>query len=304
MQMSAQATVFSEANVRRGPLGASASLLRALLRFARRKPLGALGLLIILVMFTCAIFADQIAPYHYSKQNLAHSLEGPSSSHPLGTDELGRDQLSRIIYGARVSVFVGLGAVLASSVLAFTIGSTGYFGGTVDTIAQRLVDIWMAFPGLLILVTLIAIVGQGVPQMILLLGFSFAASSSRVVRSAILAIRNNPYFEAATVVGASNWRIMRSYVLPNVLPTIIVIGSVQLGAVILVESSLSFLGYGLPPPFPSWGQMLGGTARDRLIYNPSLSIWPGLAITLTVFGFNMAGDAIRDVLDPRMRGSR
>ncbi len=283
----------------------AATICRALARFARRKPLGAFGALVIVLLLFVGVFAPLIAPYHYSTQSLSEALEGPSSRHWLGTDELGRDELSRIIYGSRVSVFVGLGTIALSSSLAFVVGGlTGYFGGKLDTIVQRLVDVWMAFPALLLLVTLIAVVGQGQWQMIFLLGLAFAAGSSRVVRSSVIAIRSNQYFEAATVIGASHARIIRHYVLPNVFPTLVVLATVQLGAVILVESSLSFLGFGLPPPFPSWGQMLGGTARARLIYNPYLSIWPGLAITLTVFAFNMFGDAIRDVLDPRLRGSK
>jgi peptide/nickel transport system permease protein len=295
---------------------------RGVLHFARRKPLGSFGAAIVLTIIVLAVFAPQVAPYGFDQRVIRDRLQEPSLHHLLGTDELGRDILSRIIYGARVSAFVGFGTVLIATLVAGTVGTvSGYLGGRVDTGIQRLVDVWIAFPGLILLLAFLAVFGspfgtlrlgplalepaqQRAAQIILVLGLLFSIRDSRVVRGATLAIRNNVYLEAARGLGASHLRILVTYILPNVMPTLIVLATLQLGAAILTEASLGFLGFGIPDPIPSWGRMLSGVARSRIRTDPWLAFWPGLAISLAVFAFNMLGDALRDVLDPRLRGSR
>jgi peptide/nickel transport system permease protein len=230
-------------------------------------------------------------------------LQGPSLAHPFGTDASGRDLLSRVIWGARVSVTIGFGAVLISTFIAVVVGVTsGFFGGWVDLSVQRLVDIWISFPALVLLVSLIAIVGPGLWSTMLVLGVLLAPGAARVVRSAALSVGVQPYIESARCLGAGDLRIVLRYVLPNVMAPILVLATTQLGAAILAESTIAFLGYGVPPPFPTWGSMLSGTGRAYMLQSPWLGIWPGLAISGAVFGFNMFGDALRDVLDPRLRG--
>ena len=274
-------------------------------RFVRRKPLGAMGGALVLLLLLVAVFAPWLAPYPYDVGVGADRLQGPSLAHPLGTDANGRDMLSRIIWGARVSVTVGFGAVGLSTLLAVTIGVvSAYFGGWFDLSVQRVVDIWISFPALVLLVSLIAVIGPGLWSVTFVLGVLLAPGTSRVVRGAVIGIRHLPYIEAARCVGAGDARMIARHVLPNVYAPVIVLATVQLGAAILAESTLSFLGYGIPPPFPAWGAMLSGTGRAFMLQSPWLSIWPGLAISAAVFGFNMLGDALRDELDPRLRGRR
>ncbi|GAB4325554.1 MAG: glutathione ABC transporter permease GsiD [Dehalococcoidia bacterium] len=273
-------------------------------RFARSKPLPAACGVIIVLLFVMAVFAGQIAPESYDTFAPRERLLGASWDHWMGTDEQGRDIFSRVVYGARVSIFVGFGTILLSQTIAAIIGvSSGYFGGWIDTLGQRLVDIGQAFPGLVFIISLISIFGPGQTQIIISLGIVLAFGSSRVVRGAAISVRQNAFVEAAKATGAGHMRILIRHILPNVMPVIIVGATIQLGAAILIESSLSFLGYGVPPPFPSWGRMLND-ARQWMINYPHMAIYPGLAIFLTVFAFNMLGDALRDVLDPRLRGSR
>ncbi len=274
-----------------------------LVGFIRHKPLGAFGAVLILLFLVMALGAQWLAPYPYDVGVAATRLQPPSWAHPFGTDANGRDLLSRIIWGSRISVTIGFGAVALSTLLAVLVGVTsGYFGGWFDLVFQRLVDIWISFPALVLLVSLVAILGPGLWSTTVVLGILLAPGTSRVVRSAVLAMRDLPYVESARCVGAGDGRIVRSYVLPNVSAAIIVLATTQLGVAILAESTLSFLGYGVPPPFPTWGAMLSGTGRAYMIQSPWLSFWPGLAISAAVFGFNMLGDALRDVLDPRLRG--
>lgn len=293
-----------------------------ILRFFRTKPLGTIGFVIVLGIVVCAIFAGQLAPAGFDHRVIKDRTQAPSAKHLLGTDEGGRDVLSRIIYGARVSAVVGFGVVTISTIVSGFIGLiSGFFGGAVDTVIQRIIDMWIAFPPLILLLAILAAFGtpthiahwgplslepsqQKTAQIILVLGILFSAGPSRVVRGAALGIRSNLYVEGARTLGASNVRIIRSYILPNVLPTMIILASLGLGAAILAEATLSFLGFGIPDPVPSWGRMLSGIAQARIRTDPWLSVWPGLAISLAVFGFNMFGDALRDVLDPRLRGSR
>jgi peptide/nickel transport system permease protein len=281
------------------------TLSKGLWRLVREKPLGAFGGALVLVLMLCAIFAHWIAPYPYDETNVRQRLKPPGAQFYLGTDNLGRDVFSRIIYGARISVTVGFGAVTLSILLATIMGVTsGYFGGKVDVFVQRIVDAAMAFPVLVILLSIMAVLGPGLLNVILVLGIVPSANRSRVIRSATLAAKENQYVEAARAVGASHLRILLCYILPNIMAPIIIVATNALGAVILVEATLSFLGFGVPPPYPSWGEMLSGSGRSYMYKAPWMAIWPGVAISLAVFGFNMLGDALRDLLDPRLRGSQ
>jgi peptide/nickel transport system permease protein len=281
-------------------------------RFVRTKPLGTFGAFLVLLVFVAAVFADQIAPYPYDAGKAADRMQGPSPQHIMGTDNLGRDMFSRVVYGSRTSVAVGFGAVLVGIGLATILGTlSGYIGGTFDLILQRFIDIWIAFPALVLLIAIVSIFSAtttnsvtSVAIVAVTLGLLTAANSSRIVRGTVIAMRHQPWMESARCVGCQEWRILLRYVLPNIFPTILVLATVQLGAAILAESTLSFLGFGVKPPMPAWGSMLSGNGRQYFLVAPWLAIWPGLAISTAVFGFNMFGDALRDVLDPRMRGSK
>jgi peptide/nickel transport system permease protein len=302
------------------PLGV---MVRGLWRFALRKPLGAFGALVLLMVVAMAIFAPWIARYPYDEAHLSDILKGPSLKYFFGTDQNGRDIFSRIVYGAQVTAVVGLGSVALSAIISGVVGIvSGYLGGRVDTILQRVVDVWMSFPALYLLLTFAAILGTagggvlGIGRgpdwgpnikgmsLIITLGIILAGGSSRVVRSAVLAIKAQPFVEAARVTGAGPLYIMLRHILPNVLPVIIVLATLQLGVAVLAEATVSFLGFGIPPPFPSWGQMLAGRARELGPHYPWIVLAPGAAIFLTVYAFNMLGDALRDLLDPRLRGMR
>jgi peptide/nickel transport system permease protein len=281
------------------------ALSRGLWRLIKEKPLGAFGGVIVLGLLLCALLAPLIATYPYDQTNVRNRLKPPSSQFYFGTDNLGRDIFSRIIYGARVSVTVGFGAVSIGICLAIFVGvGSGYFGGKADVLVQRLVDSWMAIPTLLLLLNVMAVLGPGLWNVILALGVVSAARSSRTIRSAALVIKENQFVEAARAVGASHLRIIWRYILPNIMAPIIIIATISLGVAILAESTLSFLGLGVPPPYPSWGEMLSGSGRSYMHKAPWMATWPGVAISLAVFGFNMLGDALRDLLDPRLRGGR
>lgn len=273
-------------------------------RFSAQKPLAAAGGFVVVVLLFVALFAPFIAPYAYDEPNILDRLQGPSMQHWFGTDNQGRDVFSRIVYGAQITVVLSFGAVALSTVVATTIGVvSGYFGGLIDTLTQRIVEVWQAFPGLIFIIFVVSIFGSSRTGLIVVLGLLFGVGSSRVVRSATLSVRQLNYVEAALAVGATHRRVLVFHILPNVVPVIIVTASVQIGAVILAESSLSFLGFGTPPPFPSWGRMLQEAQQFMQLY-PHLALFPGAAIALVVFALNMFGDGLRDVLDPRMRGSR
>ncbi len=271
-------------------------------RFCRRKPLGAIGAVIILALLLMAIFADRIAPYSYDES--VARMKPPSARFWMGTDNLGRDIWSRVVYGARISVTVGFATVALATLLATVIGvSSAYVGGAYDIVVQRVVDAWMSFPALVIVLSLLAALGPGLLNLILALSIIGAAGTSRVIRGATLSIVQNPYVEGAHAVGAGHGRILLLYVLPNIMATIIILATIGLGTVILAESALSFLGFGVPPPYPSWGAMLSGSGRTFMYHAPWMALWPSVAISLAVFGFNMFGDALRDILDPRLRGA-
>jgi peptide/nickel transport system permease protein len=278
---------------------------RGLWRLIKEKPLGAFGGVIVLGLLLCALLAPWIATHPYDQTNVRYRLKPPGAQFYFGTDNLGRDIFSRIVYGARVSVTVGFGAVSIGICLATMIGvGSGYAGGKADVLVQRLVDAQMAIPGLLLLLNIMAVLGPGLLNIILALGVVSAAGSSRIIRSAALSVKENQFVEAARAIGASHLRIILRYILPNIMAPIIIITTVSLGFVILIESALSFLGFGVPPPYPSWGEMLSGSGRSYMYKAPWMATWPGVAISLAVFGFNMLGDALRDLLDPRLRGGR
>lgn len=280
-------------------------LILSSLRFIKNRPLGGIGAIIIVILVIMAAFAPQIAPFPYAENHISDRLQGPSWEYLFGTDASGRDIFSRIVYGARVSVVVGFGSVMISVLIATTLGIvSAYYSGLVDIIIQRVVDMWLSFPGLVILISIMAVIGMGILNLTLAIGLLLAVGFSRVVRASALTVKGNLFVEAAATLGASDARIMFRHILPNVVPTVIVIATVQLGAAILIESSLSFLGYGVPPPEPSWGGMLSGSGLVYFTKAPWMAIFPGLFITLAVFGFNMLGDGLRDALDPRLRGSQ
>jgi peptide/nickel transport system permease protein len=273
-------------------------------RFVRRKPLGAVGGLIVIVMLVMAAFAERIAPYGYDEAIRGARMRPPSLAHPLGTDNLSRDLWSRIVYGARISITVGFLTVLLGMVGAAVLGvSSGYFGGAYDLVMQRIVDAWMSFPFFMIALSVMAVLGPGLGNVVLSIAIVVTATSSRVIRGATIAVAQHTYVEAARAMGAGHLRIIARHILPNVMTAVIILATIGLGAVILAESALSFLGFGVPPPHPSWGSMLSGSGRTYMYRAPWMAIWPGVAISLAVFGFNMLGDALRDVLDPRLRGS-
>jgi len=273
-------------------------------RFARRKPLGAIGAVLLVVFILVAVAAPIVAPYPPLEHG-SELLASPSSEHLAGTDQFGRDTLSRLIYGARTSLYVGVAATIFSAIPAVLIGmSSAYFGGTYDYLVQRFVDTIQALPGLILLITILVILGGGLWNVIFALSFNRAIVGSRVMRGATMAVQNEVYVEAALASGATTLRILLRHLLPNIVPTIIVVYSLGFGTVILAEASLSFLGYGIPPPSPSWGGMLAADGRAYMFAAPWMLWGPTIALAIVVFAINMFGDAIRDVLDPRLRGSR
>ncbi len=299
VEVIAEAPALERAGSRSRP-----TVARSVAQFCRRKPLGALGGLCVLAMLVMAVGADWIARYPYDQSIPGARMQPPSARFWMGTDNLSRDVWSRVVYGARISVTVGFATIALGTAVAAGIGiSSAYVGGTYDMVVQRIVDAWMSFPYLVIILSLMAVLGPGLLNLILTLSILIAAGGARVIRGAALSVMQNPYMEAARAMGSGHLRIVLLYVLPNVMATVMILATIGLGGVILAESSLSFLGFGVPPPYPSWGSMLSGSGRSYMYRAPWMAIWPGLAISLAVFGFNMLGDALRDVLDPRLRGS-
>ena len=279
--------------------------LRLVGRLFREKPLGAIGGVVFVLFLLCGIFADVLAPYGMNQINPINRLKPPSWHFPFGTDNLGRDMLSRCLHGAQLSVIIGLCAAGLATLISVVIGIvTGYLGGKVDLIAQRFVDAWQSFPDLVILIVVVSVVGPGMPQIIVTLGLLLGIAGSRIIRSAVVSVRENMYVHAAQSIGATTPRILWRHILPNVLPPIIVLFTTRIGVVILAESGLSFLGLGVPPPAPTWGGMLSGSGRAFMFQGPWLAMAPGLCLTVVVYAINVFGDALRDLFDPRMRGSR
>jgi peptide/nickel transport system permease protein len=274
-------------------------------RLFREKPLGAAGGVVFILFLLCGIFAEFLAPHGMNQINPIQRLKAPSWAYPFGTDNLGRDMLSRCLYGAQLSVIIGFCAAgLATFISVFLGIITGYIGGKVDLIIQRFVDAWQSFPDLIILIVVVSVLGPGMVQIIFTLGLLLGIAGSRIIRSAVVSVRENMYVHAAQSMGASTQWILWRHILPNVLPPIIVLFTTRVGFVILAESGLSFLGLGVPPPAPTWGGMLSGSGRTFMFQGPWLALAPGLCLTVVVYATNMFGDALRDIFDPRLRGSR
>lgn len=285
------------------PARGRSKILEFISRLFREKPIGALGALICIILLLTGVFADVIAPEGYNAINPIDRLQAPSAEYWFGTDQIGRDIFSRIVYGAQLSVIVAFAATTLSILISIVIGVlSGYFGGRIDMYTQRVVDGWMCFPDLILLIVAVSVLGPGMWQIIVILGLLFGIAGSRIVRSAVLSAKESVYVHAAQSMGASTLRILMRHILPNIMAPIIVLYTTRLAAVILAESGLSFLGLGIPPPAPSWGGMLSLDGRSYMFQAPWLAIIPGLALTVAVFGINMFGDALRDLLDPRMRG--
>jgi len=274
----------------------------ALVFFVRRYPLGAAGALIMLAFVATAIFADAITTYDPLSTSARSSLAAPGDKHTLGADFMGRDVLARIIYGARISLAVGIGAAGLGCLIGMTIGLlSGFFGGWFDLTVQRLMDIMQSLPLLVMALVMAASLGPSLTNTIIAIAIPLVPDVARVIRSNTLSLREMPFVEAARAVGMSETRIAVQHVLPNTLAPLIVLATAQLGSAILVESALAFLGLGVPEPHPSWGRMLSESAAEYVRTAPWLVIFPGIAISAVVFGTNLLGDAIRDMLDPRQR---
>lgn len=279
-------------------------VLRGSWRFCKAKPLGAIGAIIIFVMVFGAVFAPYVGTTDYQKINAREKLQTPNADHWLGTDQLGRDMYSRIVYGARASLVVGFMGTFLGVAIGSLIGLVGgYFGGKLDIVLMRIVDAVQAFPGLILALAIVAALGPGLEKAFIAISVTLMARPARVVRSSVLGAKTMPWVEAAHTIGCSDGRIMFRHILPNVFAPIIVLASLVLGIAILIEASLSFLGLGVLPPTPAWGSMLNSAASNYFETYPHLALVPGIAISLAVFAFNLFGDALRDVLDPRLRGT-
>jgi peptide/nickel transport system permease protein len=273
------------------------------LYYLRHKPLGTIGLSIVVLMILTAVFAPLIAPYTYQEQNYQAVRAAPNLDFLFGTDQFGRDIFSRVVYGARMSMMVGFLAVIVGTGAGAIVGLvSGYFMGKLDAIVQRLVDMWMSFPDLILALTIVAVFGNTIPNVILAIAATIMPRGVRVIRSAVIAIREMDYTTAARSIGASDLRIMFRHVMPNTVAPFLIIMSSMFGTAILTEAGLSFLGLGIAEPTPSWGRMLTGQAAQYMVTAPWILIFPGLAITVTVLGFAFAGDALRDIFDPKLRG--
>jgi ABC-type dipeptide/oligopeptide/nickel transport system permease subunit len=288
----------------RGLGAAERSRASRLWQSARRKPLGAVSFVIIAVLLLAAVFADVLAPYGPYELSV-DVFERPSAYHLMGTDEIGRDVFSRVVHGARISLFVGVVAVGLGTLAGSFVGLiSGYFGGKLDTVLQRIVDIIMAFPGLVLALMVVSILGTGTYKSTVAIAVVLIPGAARVVRGVVLSVKERPFVEAARSMGCTDAQILRRHVIRNVLAPVIILASITLGNAILIEASLSFLGLGTPLQKPSWGAMLAGTGRRFMEVAPWLALFPGLAISITVLAFNLLGDAVRDLMDPRLRGSR
>jgi peptide/nickel transport system permease protein len=287
-----------------GPAGGWRVPYRIALHFTRTKPLGAFSAAILIVFVIVALAAGLLSPHSPVANDNLHRLQGPAVGHLLGTDQYGRDVLSRLIYGARTSLYVGVGATLLGVVSAVVIGTlSAYFGGPIDYIIQRVVDCVQAIPALILLIAIMVILGPSLTNVIIALSARSSMVTSRVVRGSALSVMGQPYVDAGHVLGCSHLRLILRYIVPNIMAPIIILATINFGGAILAEASLSFLGYGVPPPTPSWGSMLSAEGRAYMFVAPWLLIAPTAVLTAVVFAANMFGDALRDVLDPRLRHS-
>ncbi len=282
-----------------------AGVLTRLARVSRAKPVGAVSAAVIVIMVLSGVFADFIAPFDPLEAHVRDRLQGPGLTYWMGTDNLGRDVFSRVVHGARISLLIAIPAVILGVGAGSIIGIiSGYLGGWFDLLVQRFLDASQAIPSLILALAVIAVLGAGVDKVIYVIAFIAVPWNGRVVRGSVLSIKENQYIDAARSVGAGNLRIMFRHILPNVVAPILVLVSVLLGAAIIIEASLSFLGLGVPPPEPSWGGMLSREGRAFMERAPTLALFPGLAISIVVLAFNLLGDTLRDIWDPRLRGSQ
>ena len=273
-----------------------------LMYLVRKQPLGAAGAFIVLIMVLSAIFAPFLSPYDPTANDFAAMAEAPSGVHWLGTDQFGRDLLTRIVFGARTALVVGFASALVGGIIGLVLGvASAYFGGRFDLLFQRVMDVFMAFPLIIMALAVVSIFGTGVQNVIIAITIPFIPRCARVVRSSALAIREIPYIDAARACGYSHTRIILRHMVPNVMAPFLIMITAFVGQAILLEASLSYLGLGVQEPTPAWGLMLQGGAEEYAESAPWIAIFPGLAITLAVFGFNLFGDAVRDVLDPKLR---
>ncbi len=287
-----------------GALAPAVGWARWLNRFARTKPLGAIGGVITILLILVAVSAPLLAPYG-AKEVLGREFVhlAPSFAHPMGTDHVGRDLLSRIIYGAQISLIVGFGSVIVGITVGFVLAiTTTYAGSYVDLAFQRLVDAMTALPGLIIALAIVAVLGSSLQNVIIAIIVGMLAPVVRTVRSQVLTLKELDYVLAARAIGASSRRIVFRHITPNCMAIVLVVGTYYLGLAITIEASLSFLGVGVPPDVPSWGGILKRAAEEHVKTAPWAAIFPGLAIFVIVFGFNLLGDALRDVFDPKLRG--
>ena len=281
-----------------------AKLTKGIWDFMSRRPLGAAGIIIIITMCVMAAAADIITLHDPVDWSLKHKLESPNWNFWLGTDDKGRDLWARITIGARVSLMVGFLSVAFGSGLGGVLGIvSAWYGGKVDNSIQRIMDALMSIPTLILALAVTAALGQSLTNIIIAVGIVQIPRANRVVRSQAITIKESQYVDAARAIGANNFRIMLMHITPQCVAPFLIISTSALGIAILTEASLSYLGLGVPPPNPSWGGMLSGEARDYFILAPWMAIWPGLALSLSVYGFNLFGDALRDALDPRLRGT-
>jgi peptide/nickel transport system permease protein len=278
------------------------SLVSRVGRFIRRQPLGSFGLLIVLMMIASALFAPWIAPFDPEENNFETMFVPPGAVHFLGTDEFGRDIFSRIVYGAQTAMLIGFVCAFAASFGGLVVGvASAYFGGKVDIIVQRIVDIFIAFPGIILALAIVAVLGTELYFVMIAISIPLLPNCARVVRASALSIREIPYIDAARACGFSHTRIVLRHMAPNVIAPFLIMLTTFLGQAILAEASLTFLGLGVQEPTPAWGLMLRSGAEEFAETAPWVPIFPGLAISLAVFGFNIFGDALRDVLDPKLR---
>jgi peptide/nickel transport system permease protein len=278
------------------------SLTRRSLKFFRRELLGTFGLALVLVMAASGLSAELIAPYSPTANDFGAMMEAPSWAHPLGTDQFGRDLLSRIIFGARTAMIVGLSSALVGGTVGLVLGvGSAYFGGKTDLILQRVSDVLMAFPLIIMALAVVAIFGTGVQNVIVAITIPLIPRCARVVRSSALSIREVPYVDAARALGFGHMRIILCHMVPNVMAPFLIMVTAFVGQAVLAEASLSYLGLGVQEPVPAWGLMLQGGAEEYASTAPWIAIFPGVAIVLSVLGINLFGDALRDTLDPKLR---
>ncbi len=283
-------------------LDAKPSIGEAIVKMARKQPVGVAGLAVVILMIIAAIFAPWLTPYHPEYNDFASMLTAPNLDYLLGTDQFGRDIFTRILFGARTALLVGFVAASIGAVAGLVLGvASAYFGGLFDLILQRIMDVFMAFPLIILAMAVVATLGPGTQNVIIAITIPFIPQCARVVRSNALAIREIPYVDAARALGFGHTRIILRHMAPNVVAPFLILFTAFVGQAILLEASLSYLGMGVQEPTPAWGLMLQGGAEEYAESAPWVAIWPGVAISLAVFGFNLFGDALRDTLDPRLR---